>query len=532
MKIKSEGDRVLGSGSSGGLVTISPPANVSGGGLNLPDQVEVMHPLRLPCDPLKDGESSRCLSYGLDTFVVAMDVDWTRGEHAAHGDGRPPMFDMLDEAKGKALERSGEREPVRIEGPAAWGDLTANVRAFGVNGYSWLVESRYMTLKIGSWLSPMSKPSIMVELRSEGCWRYTAKVMLLYLRRLVERNGGRVEEVKVSRADLCVDMLVRDEDFHAGMEDHFVTRAVDTAQWRTARKLTGVGVGGASAKLKARMYDKPVEIQKKGEKYWFYDVWGIESVPDGHRVIRVEFQLRREKIKQMGVGEAEEMLSQLGNVWAYLTRKWLRLVDDPRKHHTQSKTLGWWTGVQRGWFGNGEAKPVVLAEPVSSERKQLVRQIVGCWSSLIAIDETRDVAEVSSVDLAAEVRPLIEAAAELEKDPYAIASAVREKLAKYRDIGEKFKAALKYRAILRGQALRLVSYGAATDRKTRIEDGSIDLGRDYFRRLAADADIEKAKRSKVVILPAAKPEPKRKTRRAKPEGALFAGRLPTVGLPA
>lgn len=515
--------------SSGGLVTISPPANVSAGGLNLPDQVDAMKSIRSACDPLADGEAARCLSYGLDTFVVAMDVDWSRGEHAAHGNARPPLFNMLDEAKGRAVDRSGEREPVRIDGPAAWGDLVANVRAFGVNGYSWLVESRYMTLKIGSWLSPMSKPSIMVELRSEGCWRYTSKVMLLYLRRLIERNGGRVLDVKVSRADLCVDMLVRSDEFHATIEDHMVTRAVDTAQWRTARKLTGVGVGGASAKLKARLYDKEVEIHKKGEKLWFYDVWGIDAVPVGHRVIRVEFQLRREKIKQMGVGDAEDMLSQLGNVWAYLTRKWLRLVDDPKKHHTQQHGLAWWSAVQRGWHGMGEAKPVILAEPVRSERCQLVRQIVGCWSSLIAIDETRDVAEVSAVDLSAEVRPLIDAAEQLEKNPYAIATAVREKLAKYRDIGERFRAALKYRRILRGEAQRLVSYDAATDRRTRIQDGSQKLGAGFYRRLGGDADTEQTTRLKAVIPPAGSPEPRRKTHRAKPEGALFAGRISAVG---
>ncbi len=523
----------IGGSDTGGLVTISPPANVSGGGFNLPDQVEEMRPCRLPCDPLGDDQPARVLSYGVDTFVAAVNIDWSRGEHATHGSARPALFDLLDDAKSKAVERSGEREPIVIDGPAAWGDLVANVRAFGVNGYSWLIESRYLTIKMGSWLSPMSKPSMIVEVRSEGCWRYTVKVLMLYLRRLIERHGGRVQDVKASRADLCVDVLIRDDDFHAGLEEHFVTRAVDTAQWRTSRRITGIGVGGASAPLKARLYDKPVEIQKKkGEKQWFYDVWGIEAVPENHRVIRVEFQLRRQKIKEMGVGDAEDMLSQLGNVWAYLTRKWLRVVDDPRKHHTMQHTLPWWLAVERGWFGMGEAKPVILAEPVKSERSQLVRQIVGCWSSLIAIDSDRDISELSSVDLAAEVRDLVDAAEQLEKQPWAIAAAVREKVAKYRDIGQKFRDAIRYRRILRGEALRLVSYGAATDRKTRLPDGSIEMGQQFYRRLAHDADREQAKRQQVVIpqaKPQAQPEPKR---RQQPEKALFDECIQRVGYTA
>ena len=67
----------------------------------------------------------------------------------------------------------------------------------------------------------------------------------------------------------------------------------------------------------ARIYDKTEEVRKKGSDWW-PEIWGEAFQPD-KRVLRVEFQLRREAIRELGMSSPDEVLNGLPGVWAYLT---------------------------------------------------------------------------------------------------------------------------------------------------------------------------------------------------------------------
>jgi hypothetical protein len=51
----------------------------------------------------------------------------------------------------------------------------------------------------------------------------------------------------------------------------------------------------------ARLYDKVIEIETKSKKTWMYGIWKMEGPPKNGRVIRVEFQLRREVLRQLAI---------------------------------------------------------------------------------------------------------------------------------------------------------------------------------------------------------------------------------------
>jgi hypothetical protein len=67
--------------------------------------------------------------------------------------------------------------------------------------------------------------------------------------------------------------------------------------------------------------------------------------------IRVEDQARREALKQLGIDTFDDLLTKAAALWSYFTRSWLKVQDDPSKHHTQQKTLPWWNMAQDGFLG-------------------------------------------------------------------------------------------------------------------------------------------------------------------------------------
>lgn len=107
---------------------------------------------------------------------------------------------------------------------------------------------------------------------------------------------------------------------------------------RKAEQLHGEGVEGGSSAIVFRIYDKCQEITVKSGKWFMFHLW--EQMPgwrgNGHSddgmpiaaepVIRVEFQLRREALKEFaaedlpnGISTPQDLATGFARLWAYLT---------------------------------------------------------------------------------------------------------------------------------------------------------------------------------------------------------------------
>jgi hypothetical protein len=329
-------------------MTISPPAKVN----------------------LGDGEPVRVLASGIDTVYLAIDVTWPD----------ETFFQLL--AKLKAQARADEADvPVELPCGASEG-WPLNVRPFGCQGYEWLLTGRAVNLRVGHWLKPHSRPSIMAEIGSETLWHsgFDEAVfdVCLLLRGAL---GCRLESIRVSRADLCVDALLRAEWWGPSLLELAVTRArAKSMHWQDGC-MTGVSIGKGA--IRARLYDKALEIVTSG-KGWMYDVWGLEGVPDGWRVIRTEFQLRREVVKSLGVGGVDELSQRGSDVWRYCTESWLKFQTGGPQH-TQRKTLPWWGTVQGGYGSAQPGEPAVRHKAVAWDKRQLMAQTRGTLLSLASM---------------------------------------------------------------------------------------------------------------------------------------------------
>lgn len=327
-----------------------------------------------PPSNVKRGESVRVLGSGIDTLKLAVDLVW-----------RDPQFlEGLWLVKEKGVEyEEAIPYPFCDKDGVLLGVL--NVQPYGVRGYEWVLSGADFSVRLGNWLVPTTRPSAMVEIGSEALWCLGARGAVDRVRQMLGSTGADIAEVKASRVDLCVDILAGGELWREDLLRYAVCRARLESIYRNSGRLGTIALGRGN--IMARLYNKAAEMVKSG-KAWMLDIWGIESVPQGKRAIRVEFQLRRETLKALGIDGIEDLFENSGRVWAYCTEKWLKFQDRPEAHHTQRECLAWWKAVQRGFHGAQSATAAVRAKAVQWDRKQLMAQAVGLLGTLAALEAT------------------------------------------------------------------------------------------------------------------------------------------------
>ncbi len=351
----------------GGQTSISPPVNVN----------------------FDNFPSVRVLSSGIDTLYLTLNVDWSNSSF---------LFDLAS-LKSDAIE-ADKAIPGQIE------DWLFLVQPYGRRGYEWLLESSEYSLRIGNWDSPKeSKPSVIIEIRSEPLWRLGPRSSVDRILALIaaasnsDLGKANIQDVKVSRSDLCVDVLTPESLWKYELLENVVCRAKSIRPYfRNGQliKLDGFKVGNGN--LVARLYDKQQEIKVKSKKFWMYDIWNLTAIPEGWTVIRVEFQLLREAIKDLGLNTPEDLFRLVVNLWAYCTQDWLKLQDRPGTHHTQRKNLEWWSVVQGGFNKVQDAFPLIRYKAIKTKQEHLIRQTYGLMTSLTALHQEQcraDIAELA-----------------------------------------------------------------------------------------------------------------------------------------
>lgn len=316
----------------------------------------------------------KMLATGIDSLTLSVEVFWTDKE----------FFETLRSLKDKA-KAEGKPYPgsIQYRGSENW---LFNMEPYGLRGHEWVMRSKDFTLRVGDFVEQKQLPSVMVDYSSESLWRVGAIPLWEIVRDLIEVNGGQIRSVKVSRADLCPDLTFPEDEWTADkLKSHRVTRAKSvSAFWGEKDRLETLYIGQGD--MQARLYDKVREIEKISHKAWMFDIWKIDVPPDDHLIIRVEFQMRREVLKEMGVGSLEEFIGQIESVWSYCTEKWLQFKDGDRDIRPELRnTLPWWTELQSHFLGLQAGEPVVRKKALRMDEEMLRKETMGFLSSLTAV---------------------------------------------------------------------------------------------------------------------------------------------------
>ncbi|CCK81563.1 hypothetical protein [Desulfobacula toluolica] len=337
--------------SIGGRTTISPPAKIS---QESQQEIEI-------------------LASNIDTLRLSINIVWENSY----------FFAVLSEAKTIArLDKIDLPVPFIINDTDD--EYFFSIKEHGSQGYEWILNNSEYSLLIGNWRQPQSRPSVLLTIRSETLWRKGPFEAIFFIINFLKKVGGKLTQIKISRLDLCVDTLFPEKLWSVNILDHRVTRASDTKIFHSNKNLSGITIG--KNKFSARLYDKPLEIQQQSNKTWFFNIWGLESVPADYKIIRVEFQLRREDIKELGIISINDLFNLIQNIWSYCTKDWLKFQDNPGKQSHQRKTLKWWEIIQNGFNNMSPGNPLIRSKALNADKDRLSQQIVGLMSSFAALE--------------------------------------------------------------------------------------------------------------------------------------------------
>jgi hypothetical protein len=368
------------------------------------------------------------LGSGVDSLVLALDMRW-RGTK---------FFEKLDElqkdAKFHKRPATGQLE-TKDQADA----LMFEVAEHGAGGYRWIVSSTEWTIRMGTWDSSHQRPNTLVKLHSESLWLHGVVESIDRLFKLLESVEGFVIRARASRVDICTDIQIPAEMWHKDLLDHVVGHIQKRTIHLSFKKLEGFQIG--KGKFTARLYDKPLEIAEKSHKDWFFDLWKIKEVPEDQRVIRVEFQVRREGLKELAVDTIWDFINHPRSLWDYCAQSWLNFVLEPA---TRTRVLlPFWEQIQNGFMGGQSGAPFIRAKMVNTKKKQLDRQLLGQASSLVAMS-----CETSHPSLRIEDHSnlLKESAERVGMSDAVFSEKVRAKLAKRPRDMEKFDMAQAVRA--------------------------------------------------------------------------------------
>jgi len=314
----------------------------------------------------------KSLLSGIDTLVLSFDTYWTSRT----------FFELLN---GKLEEAKALKEEVPFSIVEADGNaIQFMLKPHGAGGYAWLLLGNDYCLKIMDAVKPESRPNLIVEFRSEFLWSVGPLEAVTRIIDALECIGAGLPIHKPSRVDLCKDLLVTGNGWTIDLLKYAVTKATIDATHRKHQQMSGITFGQKA--MVARLYDKTREIKEKSGKTWFYDLWDLEKLPENTLVLRVEFQLRREMLRDLLLNDISTLFQALPNIWAYCTQDWLKFQDNPGEHHTKRNTLAWWKVVQDSFCGLQEGEPLIRAKAIETDKKRLSQQATGIGTSLIAMD--------------------------------------------------------------------------------------------------------------------------------------------------
>lgn len=234
-------------------------------------------------------------------------------------------------------------------------------------------------------------PLAYVQVSSELLTAEGVEGAIEHLRPIVNTLGVLPEEPQVSRADLCVDFLTT-ENLEAIPLAAFLCRAINRHAYFEGRQFSGIRLGKGSV-LMARLYDKTLQVKKSGQTY-LYELWAAHGW-DGHSTVwRLEFQLERGILVELGVRSVPELLRNLAPIWGYCTSKWLRLAVMDPQDDTPSRwpTHDLWTVLQQADFDQVQPAIRVRASRLPQDRTLYVNGL-GALTSFMASRGITDLAE-------------------------------------------------------------------------------------------------------------------------------------------
>ncbi len=342
-------------------------------------------PKTRPPFPCLTGASNTSNSYKIDKNlypnIVAAGVDTLELNFGVAEYRYPDMFRMLSDAKSEAVSAGYKgRRGIAVD----WFGHKFMMQSHGSKGgYEYLLKNGDIELQVmPNARGGKPSPELRVVFRSPYLWRVGE---ITAYNEVIEFINEWVflEYCKVSRADLCVDMVMPLPKINRMTQLVSLARSKDLyygGDFQSGQRETGFQFGRGG--ITCRFYDKAYEISVKGNSHivpiWTANGWDVESP-----VSRFEPQLRRRFLRQFDTNmDFTTFQDSKSDIWSYVTEKFIRIIEPgsaTRKENAKATT--YWKDYQDCARLFGEQYGVLPYKQLSLDWQRLVPQAIGCMAS-------------------------------------------------------------------------------------------------------------------------------------------------------
>lgn len=232
------------------------------------------------------------------------------------------------------------RDSLKSSGLRHLSEVTLGTESFGLashgtsSGYPVLLVNESFTVQCGE----NNVPSFFVTYSSLALWHEGLENLHLRFLSWADSVGLIPSKPETtSRVDYAVDFHLPVMDFGA---DDFVSQAIKDVQHRKNGKVQTFRIGQDSIML--RVYNKSDEVKEQSGKYWLHSLWGYQE-----DVWRIEYQIRKDTLREFGISSLANLLSQYGVILSQLAHEHTRLTipsEDSNRARRQTHPL--WKSLQ------------------------------------------------------------------------------------------------------------------------------------------------------------------------------------------
>ncbi len=317
-------------------------------------------------------------------------------------------FDILTDAKSQAAEKYFES---RLRCQLVWCRFYS--QASCARGYEWVLENDDITVCINPKASNgRIMPEVYITFSSKYLWAVGYRNAFYEVLNWI-LNWAICNDNTISRCDLCMDIEMPMPEID--IEKEMVTKArykkeypytiPDVVSHYSGRCITTYQIGKGN--LLARIYDKTNEILKS-QKEWFKDIWEKHGWDKKEKVVRVEFQCRREFLKEKCTQSFADLEYTLGSIWDYCTHDWLRVCDAGSKNNqSRWKEKDYWKMIQESSSKFGEVYNIPRVKIKKVKYEHLMKQLEGILISVCALKADEFGIDGAKVLTIADIRQLI-----------------------------------------------------------------------------------------------------------------------------
>lgn len=215
-----------------------------------------------------------------------------------------------------------------------------------------------------------SLPMAYAQISSEYLTHKRPDEIVFELQKLLSELGNINSSASVSRIDLFVD-FGSNESMESWDRHAWVTRSDKIDQYSIKGMFSGWTIGLGSP-LAGRLYDKILEIVTSKKDY-LVPLWKQAGWNGDCRIWRMEFEFKRELLRQINIKTYEDAKQNLNGLWSYATTNWLRLtlpnIDDQNRSRWALHPLwGYIAAIDFETFG-GDLSRTFSAQRVPSDQR-------------------------------------------------------------------------------------------------------------------------------------------------------------------